>query len=89
MVTMNPFNILSVDDNDDPTQLLVEAKVVVKKAKENKPISTTTGNGTYPVAAKFLTKPSPPSQAMRESRDGSAPTCGGSGHGQCGCGRGG
>ncbi|KAG8086186.1 hypothetical protein GUJ93_ZPchr0010g10970 [Zizania palustris] len=89
MATMNPFDILGADDNDDPAQLLAKAEVAAKKAEAKKPAAAAAGKGAQPVSAKFPTKPSPPSQAVRESRDGSAPSRGGFGRGERGRGRGG
>nr|GEW81206.1 RGG repeats nuclear RNA binding protein A-like [Tanacetum cinerariifolium] len=66
MATANPFDLLGIDDNDDPS-LLVEkiASAPVKKA----PV---TGKDAAPVgkaAAKLPSKPLPPAQAVREARN--------------------
>ena len=80
MATINPFDILGGDNSEDPAQLLAEVK---------KPAAATAGKGAQPAATKFPTKPAPPAQAVRESRDGGAPSRGGFGRGERGRGRGG
>uniref|UniRef100_A0A0D9WIZ4 Hyaluronan/mRNA-binding protein domain-containing protein n=1 Tax=Leersia perrieri TaxID=77586 RepID=A0A0D9WIZ4_9ORYZ len=89
MATMNPFDLLGGDDNDDPAQLLAKAAVAAQKAEAKKPAAgAAAGKGAQPAAAaaKFPTKPAPPSQTVRESRDVSR---GGFGRGERGRGRGG
>jgi plasminogen activator inhibitor 1 RNA-binding protein len=55
MATLNPFDILGADDNDDPSQLMAAAK---------KAATAPAGKGTQaPAAAKLPTKPAPPTQA--------------------------
>uniref|UniRef100_A0A0E0L4Y6 Hyaluronan/mRNA-binding protein domain-containing protein n=1 Tax=Oryza punctata TaxID=4537 RepID=A0A0E0L4Y6_ORYPU len=92
MATANPFDLLGGDDNDDPAQLLAKAAVAAQKAEAKKQAAAApaaAGKGAQPSAAKFPSKPAPPSQAVRESRDGSAPSRGGYGRGERGRGRGG
>ncbi|XP_040380170.1 RGG repeats nuclear RNA binding protein A-like [Oryza brachyantha] len=89
MATMNQFDILGGDDIDDPAQLLAKAAVAAQKAEAKKPAAAAAGKGAQPAAAKLPTKPAPPSQAVRESRDGGAPSRGGFGRGERGRGRGG
>ncbi|XP_074555689.1 RGG repeats nuclear RNA binding protein A-like [Curcuma longa] len=87
MATKNPFDILGDNDNDDPSQLVVvvqQQKLVAKK-----PAAPA---AAAPVAAKLPTKPAPPAQAVRESREArsnTAPARGGAGRGGPGRGRGG
>uniref|UniRef100_A0A0E0DU70 Hyaluronan/mRNA-binding protein domain-containing protein n=1 Tax=Oryza meridionalis TaxID=40149 RepID=A0A0E0DU70_9ORYZ len=95
MATANPFDLLGGDDNDDPAQLLAKAAVAAQKAEAKKAAAAAAAapaagkGGAQPAASKFPTKPAPPSQAVRESRDGSAPSRGGYGRGERGRGRGG
>ena len=89
MATINPFDILGGGDGDDPAQLLAAAAVAAQKAEAKKPAAGTAGKGAQPAAAKLPTKPAPPAQAVRESRDGGAPSRGGFGRGERGRGRGG
>ncbi|GJN17841.1 hypothetical protein PR202_gb04943 [Eleusine coracana subsp. coracana] len=85
MATLNPFELLGADDNEDPSQLIAVAAAAAQKAA-----APPAGKGAQPAAAaKFPTKPAPPSQAVRESRGGGAPTRGGFGRGERGRGRGG
>ncbi|PAN18446.1 hypothetical protein PAHAL_3G202400 [Panicum hallii] len=91
MATLNPFELLGADDNDDPTQLLAAAAAAKQKAEAKKQAAAAaaTGKGAQPAPAKFATKPAPPAQAVRESRTGGAPSRGGYGRGERGRGRGG
>ncbi|XP_039800115.1 RGG repeats nuclear RNA binding protein A-like isoform X1 [Panicum virgatum] len=99
MATLNPFEILGADDNDDPTQLLAAAAAAKQKAEAKKQAAAAaaaTGKGAQPAPAKLPTKPAPPAQAgefgvrlVRESRSGGAPSRGGYGRGERGRGRGG
>ncbi|XP_065857162.1 RGG repeats nuclear RNA binding protein A-like [Euphorbia lathyris] len=69
MATMNPFDLLVDDDNDDPNQLLAAAqlKVVEKPKKAALPAQQQTQ--TQPAkSAKLPTKPPPPAQAVREAK---------------------
>ncbi|RLN30371.1 plasminogen activator inhibitor 1 RNA-binding protein-like [Panicum miliaceum] len=90
MATLNPFELLGADDNDDPTQLLAAAAAAKQKAEAKKQAAAAaTGKGAQPAPAKLPTKPAPPAQAVRESRSGGAPSRGGYGRGERGRGRGG
>ncbi|WVZ99351.1 hypothetical protein U9M48_044672 [Paspalum notatum var. saurae] len=91
MATMNPFDILGADDNDDPTQLLAAAAAAKQKAEAKKPAAAaaTAGKGAQPAPAKLPTKPAPPAQALKEFRSGDPPSRGGYGRGERGRGRGG
>ncbi|KAF8032700.1 hypothetical protein BT93_D1582 [Corymbia citriodora subsp. variegata] len=64
MATMNPFDILGDDDNEDPSLLVVAAKPAEKPKKapaaQAAPPSRT--------AAKLPSKPLPPAQAVKEAR---------------------
>ncbi|CAL9241499.1 unnamed protein product [Arabidopsis halleri] len=67
MASLNPFDLLG-DDAEDPSQLAVALSQKVEKAAAT----------VQPAkAGKFPTKPAPPSQAVRESRN--APSGGGRG----------
>ncbi|RRT68462.1 hypothetical protein B296_00015209 [Ensete ventricosum] len=57
MASLNPFDLLAGDDNDDPSHLIAvqPQKVVAKKS----PVSAEAP------AAKFPSKPVPPTQADR------------------------
>ncbi|KFK31390.1 hypothetical protein AALP_AA6G105700 [Arabis alpina] len=59
MATLNPFDLLG-DDAEDPSQL---AASLPKKVEKAAPVLPAKG-------VKFPTKPPPPSQAVRESRNG-------------------
>ncbi|KAK1286509.1 hypothetical protein QJS10_CPB20g00538 [Acorus calamus] len=71
MATMNPFDLLGGDDNEDLTVLI--QKVDTKKVPVAAPVSAQ--------PAKLPSKPAPPAQAVREARSeaGSAPRGGGRG----------
>ncbi|KAG0518939.1 hypothetical protein BDA96_09G220700 [Sorghum bicolor] len=84
MTTINPFELLGADDNDDPTQLLAAAAAAKQKAEAKKQAAAATAG-----PAKLPTKPVPPAQAVKEARSGSAPSRGGYGRGERGRGRGG
>ncbi|KAK9058979.1 hypothetical protein SSX86_021597 [Deinandra increscens subsp. villosa] len=69
MATMNPFDLLGDDDNDDPEQLM--QKIVAapaKKALSTAPAGKTTAQPAKP-SAKLPSKPLPPAQAVREARN--------------------
>ncbi|KAG6531112.1 hypothetical protein ZIOFF_004883 [Zingiber officinale] len=86
MATDNPFDLLGDNDHDDPSQFIV-AHQKVAAAKKPAAVAATT-----PAVAKLPTKPLPPSQAVRESREvrnNDAPVRGGAGRGGLGRGRGG
>jgi len=68
MATINPFDILGADDNDDPTQLLAAAAAAKQKAEAKKQAAAAaaaaaTGKGAQPAPAKLPTKLAPPAQA--------------------------
>ncbi|KQK09524.1 RGG repeats nuclear RNA binding protein A [Brachypodium distachyon] len=88
MSTLNPFDILGADDNDDPSQLLAAAAAAAQKAEAKKPAAVPAGKAA-PAAAKLPTKPAPPAQSVRDARSGGAPSRGGFGRGEPGRGRGG
>ncbi|KAG6530381.1 hypothetical protein ZIOFF_012611 [Zingiber officinale] len=81
MATINPFDVLGDDDNDDPSQLIAAQQQQLAAKKPALPTAVS------PVVAKLPTKPLPPSQAVRESkeaRDNVAPARGGAGRGRGG-----
>lgn len=64
MATINPFELLGADDNDDPTQLLAAAAAAKQKAEAKKvAAAAAAGKGAQPAPAKLPTKPAPPAQA--------------------------
>ncbi|KAI3829141.1 hypothetical protein L1987_03257 [Smallanthus sonchifolius] len=81
MATMNPFDLLGDDDNDDLSQLV--QKIAAAPAKKA-PTPDAAGKTTAP-PAKLPSKPLPPSQAVREARNEG----GRGGRGDRGYGRGG
>lgn len=60
MATVNPFDILGDDDNEDPSQL-VAAVSLDKSKKASAPAANPTQQGK--LAAKLPSKPLPPVQA--------------------------
>ncbi|CAN6486284.1 unnamed protein product [Victoria cruziana] len=74
MATMNPFDLLGGDDSGDLTQLIASAQQQQVKAEPTKKTAP-------PPAAKLPSKPLPPAQAVRESRNESS---GGRGGGRSG-----
>ncbi|CAD6237002.1 unnamed protein product [Miscanthus lutarioriparius] len=90
MATLNPFELLGADDNDDPSQLIAAAEAAAQKAEAKKSAAAPAGKAAQPAAAaKFPTKPAPPSQTVRDARGGGASARGGFGRGERGRGRGG
>ncbi|KAI5000156.1 hypothetical protein ZWY2020_004745 [Hordeum vulgare] len=91
MSSLNQFDLLGADDNDDPSQLLAAAQAAAaKKALANKPEAAPAGKAAQTgAAAKLPTKPAPPGQAARDARNGGPPSRGGFGRGEPGRGRGG
>ncbi|ONK70008.1 uncharacterized protein A4U43_C05F29250 [Asparagus officinalis] len=80
MATVNPFDLLVDDDNDDPTQMIAAHK---QKVDSRKPAPAT--KGAAPATAKMPSKPLPPSQAVREAKGNpGAPRGGGPGRGRGG-----
>ena len=64
MATLNPFDLLGADDGDDPSQLIAAAAAAAQKAEAKKAAAAPAGKAAQPAAAaKFPTKPAPPSQA--------------------------
>lgn len=57
MATTNPFYLLGDNDNDDPSQFIVDQR---QKLDAKKPAAKAS---TAPAAAKLPTKPVPPAQA--------------------------
>lgn len=68
MATANPFDLLGDNDNDDPSQLIAaqQEKIVSKKAAPTQP---TAGAPQQPKQSKLPSKPLPPAQAVRESKN--------------------
>ena len=63
MATLNMFELLGADDNDDPSQLIAAAEAAAQKAEAKKSAAAPAGKAAQPAAAaKFPTKPAPPSQ---------------------------
>ncbi|KAJ6803099.1 RGG repeats nuclear RNA binding protein A-like [Iris pallida] len=87
MATVNPFDLLGDDDNDDPTQLIAaQQQKIATATKKAAPAAA----GATPAAGKLPSKPLPPSQAVREAKSNAgAPRGGGAGRGGPGRGRGG
>ncbi|KAM0030591.1 putative hyaluronan/mRNA-binding protein [Helianthus debilis subsp. tardiflorus] len=86
MATMNPFDLLGGDDNDDPEQLV--QKIVAAPANKA-PAAAPAGKATAQ-PAKLPSKPLPPAQAVREARnEGGRGGRGGRGYGRGGRGSGG
>nr|CAB3477534.1 unnamed protein product [Digitaria exilis] len=79
MGTKNQFDLLVDVDNDDPSHLIAAAEK--KAAASPKPAPA--------APAKLPTKPPPPAQAVKESRNYGAPARDGAGRGGLGRGRGG
>lgn len=61
MITVNPFDLLGHDDNDDPSQLILVAEKLKRDTAVAKKASTEAAVASKP--AKLPTKPLPPSQA--------------------------
>ncbi|EOA18405.1 hypothetical protein CARUB_v10006948mg [Capsella rubella] len=78
MATLNPFDLLD-DDAEDPSQIVAAKPLKVEKAAPVQPAKS----------GKMPTKPLPPSQAVREARNGPAGGRGGGRGGGYGRGRGG
>ncbi|KAK1418800.1 hypothetical protein QVD17_27947 [Tagetes erecta] len=84
MATMNPFDLLGDDDNDDVSQLV--EKIAAAPPKKPPPPA---GKTAAP-PAKLPSKPLPPAQAVREARnEGGRGGRGGRGYGRGGRGGGG
>ncbi|RRT80791.1 hypothetical protein B296_00020931 [Ensete ventricosum] len=79
MATVNPFDLLGDDDNDDPSQLIAAHQQKMAAKKPDAPASAAS-----PAAAKLPAKPVPPAQAVREAREArnnAVPARGGIGRG--------
>ncbi|CAL1401684.1 unnamed protein product [Linum trigynum] len=62
MATMNPFDLLGDDDNDDPSLLIA-------KVEKEKPKVAATPAAAQAPQGKLVNKPLAPAQAVRESRN--------------------
>ncbi|KAJ0789187.1 putative hyaluronan/mRNA-binding protein [Helianthus annuus] len=60
MATMNPFDLLVDDDNDDPNQLIAKLSAAVAPAAKKTPPAKS--------AAKLPSKPLPPAKAVQEAK---------------------
>ncbi|KAJ6805001.1 RGG repeats nuclear RNA binding protein A-like [Iris pallida] len=91
MSTVNPFDLLGDDDNDDPLHLIAAARQQKAKAKAVAAAAAKKPAAAAPAADKLPTKPAPPAQALREARNATASETarGGRGRGALGRGRGG
>ncbi|KAI0496807.1 hypothetical protein KFK09_023131 [Dendrobium nobile] len=77
MATANPFDLLGDDGNDDPSQLIASHQ---QKLSVKKPVLSVSASAAP--SAKLPSKPLPPAQAVRESRNSNtAPVRGGTGRG--------
>jgi Stm1 len=61
MATVNPFDILGDDDNDDLSQLIAKQEKKIQSKKAATPAAAPAP--AAPATSKFLSKPSPPTQA--------------------------
>ncbi|XP_077209796.1 RGG repeats nuclear RNA binding protein A-like [Tasmannia lanceolata] len=78
MATVNPFDLLGDDDNDDPAQLIAKQQLKVPApAKTPAPSKT-------PATANLPSKPPPPSQAVKEARNNAEPALRGGDRGRGG-----
>lgn len=68
MSTVNPFDLLGEDDNDDPSQLIAAAQQ--QKAKAVAAAAAKKPAGAAPATGKLPLKPAPPAQAAREASRG-------------------
>lgn len=62
MATMNPFDLLGEDDNDDPSQLIIAAQQAAPK-KVLAPTQPAPAQKQSPAPGKLPSKPLPPAQA--------------------------
>ncbi|KNA14343.1 hypothetical protein SOVF_108270 isoform B [Spinacia oleracea] len=69
MATMNPFDLLGDNDNDDPSQLIESAAQLQKVAAATQKTPAQAASQTQQKAAKLPSKPLPPSQAVREAKN--------------------
>ncbi|CAM8877730.1 unnamed protein product [Rhodiola kirilowii] len=87
MSTGNPFDLLGLDENDDPSQLILASEQLKQAATAAKKAPPQTAAQAKP--GKLPTKPLPPSQAVKEARHeggqgGARGTGRGRGHGRGG-----
>ncbi|RWR80616.1 RGG repeats nuclear RNA binding protein A [Cinnamomum micranthum f. kanehirae] len=87
MATMNPFDLLGEDDNDDPSQLIIAAQQAAPK-KALAPTQPAPAQKQSPAPGKLPSKPLPPAQAVREAKSETGSGRGGSRSGGRGVGRG-
>lgn len=80
MASTNPFDLLGDSENDDLSLLV---------AAQQKKLAAPSQAASTPATAKLPSKPLPPAQAVRESRNNAAPLRDGTGRGVPGRGRGG
>lgn len=66
MATMNPFDLLGDDDNDDPSQLLAAQQQKLASPKKSQAPAQPAAQPAKPV--KLPSKPLPPAQAVREAK---------------------
>ncbi|KAF6152972.1 hypothetical protein GIB67_021577 [Kingdonia uniflora] len=66
MASRNPFDLLGDEDNDDPSQLAIAAQQKQKLAPA-KPVAAAAA--TQPTKGKLPSKPLPPAQAVRETKN--------------------
>ncbi|KAJ8774441.1 hypothetical protein K2173_016887 [Erythroxylum novogranatense] len=66
MATANPFDLLGNDDNEDPSQLIAAAAAAAAQLKAEKP-KKPQAQDVKP--AKLPSKPLPPAQAVRETKN--------------------
>ncbi|XP_058191447.1 RGG repeats nuclear RNA binding protein A-like isoform X1 [Rhododendron vialii] len=69
MATVNPFDLLGDDDNDDPSHLIAAAQQQ-KIAQPKKILAPTQAPAQQAKPAKFPAKPLPPAQAVTEAKTG-------------------
>ncbi|KAK9274609.1 hypothetical protein L1049_021859 [Liquidambar formosana] len=71
MASTNPFDLLGDDDNDDPSQLIAaqQQKLPPPPKKGSAPAQAAAATAQPPKQAKLPSKPLPPAQAVRESRN--------------------
>lgn len=63
MATMNPFDLLGDDDNEDPTQLIAAAQLKVVEKQPKKAPAPAQAQAQPAKPAKLPSKPPPPAQA--------------------------
>ncbi|XP_071706025.1 RGG repeats nuclear RNA binding protein A-like isoform X2 [Rutidosis leptorrhynchoides] len=68
MASMNPFNLLAGDDNDDPSQLIAKLPAISAAAAAAPATKKASAGGLTKPAAKLPSKPLPPAQAVQEAK---------------------